>query len=303
MRTAGSPGRGAAARRGSAATRPSASRWIATATPPSRRRRRDSAPGAGGGAAGGAGARDPDRQVVLDGVERPPLEAARDVRGERDDVLLAGQAVVVRADPPLAEPQVPDALAVEPLERQARREAAAGDRRVDGHLDAVAAMARDERGRVGPRRGVARPAGAAGSAPGAASPDTASTPSSTRTAARLGVRRQRLRDDRERAAAGFGPHAHQPARTRRDPHRAEADVRREPQRRRPPARPGERGERQLGLALALRRAERRTQRLGAVAAQHELGCVAGRADHEHAPLLDLDAPSDRVCGSAGRHAA
>ena len=52
----------------------------------------------------------------------------------------------MRADPPLAEPQVPDAFAVEPLERQPRREPAGGDRGLDRHLGPVAAVARDERG-------------------------------------------------------------------------------------------------------------------------------------------------------------
>ena len=122
------------------------------------------------------------------------------------------------------------------------------------------------------------------------------------------MRGQRLDDEREPVAVALRPDAQQPVAAVHDPHRAEPSLLQEGQSpfihaRGPAARGGERGERQLGLALFLAGAERRAQRLGAVAAQDELARVARRADHEHAPLLDLDAPSDRVCGSAGRHAA
>ena len=173
---------------------------------------------------------------------------------------------MVRADPPLAEPQVPDALAVEPLERQPRREAAGGDRGLDRHLDPVAAVARDERGgaAAAARRSPAR------------RPRRRAQPPSTRTL-------------RASACGGSGsttsasPPPSRSGRTRsspspavHDPHRAEPSVLQAGQSRfsharGPAARRGERGERQLGLALVLAGAERRAQRLGAVAAQHELG--------------------------------
>src|ERR671916_345434 len=97
---------------GSRARRPPRRRWSSTTvsgTP-------------GGGARCGRGRRDADREVVLDRVVRAPLEPAGDDRGEDDDVALAGQVVGVRADAPVAQPQVPCPLA-EPAQRQPRVEA------------------------------------------------------------------------------------------------------------------------------------------------------------------------------------
>ena len=177
----------AVARAGAAAPRPARARRGA-------RRRRGRRAGAGGATprpgppASPAGPRkrlgDADREVVLDGVVRPQLEPARAVRREDDDVLLAGQAVEMGADAPVAEPQVPDAGARERRELEPRAEAPVVQ--LGGHGD----LASSPRWRA-TRRASASPE---------SSPSTTQRAVLDAHAPRLGVRRQRLQHDGQRAA-------------------------------------------------------------------------------------------------------
>ena len=209
---------------------------------------------------GGRGRGDAHREVVLDGVERRRSSPPASMRRERDDRLLAGQAVVVRADPALRRAAGPRRPARSSRSSGSRaREAPVVALGVDGHLVAVArGGGRRARAAVGPRR-VARDQRArrprtrtprASACGGSGSATTSSAPSAALEPHRSGP-------------SGPGATATAPS----------ADVRRARRVRRPAPGPGggERGERQLGLAPVLAGAERRAQRRGAVAPQHELG--------------------------------
>ena len=188
------------------------------------------------------------------------------MRRERDDVLLAGQPVGVRADPPLAEPQVP--------RRPRGRAARAASRAVKRPSVDLGGRRRPRRRRGGCRATSRRRAGvAAAASPATIGSDAAlhADAAAPRRAARAAPRRPRAGRPRR-----VGPHPHEPrarpTTTPTAPSRVPASSSAcSP--RLPAAGRGERGERQLGLALVLAGAERRTQRLGAVAAQHQLGRV------------------------------
>ena len=182
----------------------------------------------------------------------------------------------MRPDPALSQPQVPHTWAGEPRQVEPRAEAAVLHLGVSADLAAVAAVARDE-----PRAGgVGRVALDEQRAILDAHPIG------------LGVRRQRADLDAEAPRL----HADEPAGADGDGRRGGVALR--------PTRPdaravgGELG--QLDLRLG---AVHGDAQLRAVAAQRQLGARAGEGDEEPPPLLDLDAPCDRVSGSAGRHRA
>ena len=237
---------------------------------------------------------DPHGEVVLDRVVRLDLQRTRAHGGQHCDVLLGGQAVEVGAEPVVADAQVPRARARarEQRELEAGGEAPVVQLRGDTDLLAVAPVPRDQ----------AR-LGAGGHLAG--DDECAALHAHT---SRLGMRRQSLDIHLEPIVARPArANAHQSVPIGHHRHR-------QPEEglslfvfggRGPAARPrrDQVGELDLRLEVVARGAQRHAQGLAAAVPREDEGVRrAGDADEEPAPLQDLDAPRDRVRGSAARHA-